>query len=294
MNPLAAKRRDVIASAAMLTIQSMRETDIPVALTLTRQAGWNQMEEDWRRFLDMQPDGCFVGALDGRTVATTVSCILGPVAWIAMVLVDVSARKHGVATALLRHAIAYLDGLGVKTIRLDATAAGRPLYEKLGFVGEYQVARFEGIAPQFPQRPEVTQATASDFDEIIEFDRQATGTPREMLLIRLFEASPQDVRVLRQDERLEGYVSMRTGANARQIGPCIARADAGEALISDAMSRLAGSPVLIDVPRDNAPANSLMEAAGLHLQRHFIRMYRGEQLIEHPEAIWASSGPESG
>ena len=115
--------------------------DVPLGLMLTRQAGWNQLEADWLRFLDMQPQGCFVAELEGRPVGTTVTCILGPVAWIAMVLVDVGARRQGVATALLKHAIDFLDGQGVKTIRLDATAAGRPVYEKLGFAPEYQLTR---------------------------------------------------------------------------------------------------------------------------------------------------------
>ena len=111
----------------------MTVADIPLGLRLARQAGWNQIEADWRRFLAMQPDGCFVGERDGTPVATTATFIFGPVAWIAMVLVDVDSRRKGVATTLLKHALDFLDNQGVKTVRLDATAAGQPVYEKLGF-----------------------------------------------------------------------------------------------------------------------------------------------------------------
>lgn len=268
--------------------------DVPLGLRLVRQAGWNQLEADCRRFLGMQPDGCFVGELDGEAVGTTVTCILGPVAWIAMVLVEANARRRGVATALLRHALDFLDERGIRTIRLDATAAGQPVYEKLGFAPEYQLTRYQGIAPQLPAQPEIIQAAASESGEIIALDRQMTGTSREKMLVRLFEESPQGVRALRMDGRLEGYVSVRKGANATQIGPCVATTRAGQALLGGALNRCAGRPVFIDIPCDNAPAVEMAQASGLTAQRHFTRMYRGERVRDNPQAIWASSGPEKG
>jgi len=278
----------------MIAIRAMTMDDVPLGLMLTRQAGWNQLEADWLRFLDMQPQGCFVAELEGRPVGTTVTCVLGPVAWIAMVLVEVGARRNGVATALLKHAIGFLDGQGVKTIRLDATAAGRPVYEKLGFVPEYQLTRYMGIAPQRAAQPGVTRAAASGFVEIFAFDRQITATPREKMLVRLLAESPHGVGVLTLNGQLEGYVSTRSGANAIQIGPCVATLRAGETLLADALSRCAGRSVFIDVPQDNTPAIAAVETVGLTAQRDFTRMCRGERIRDQPQAIWASSGPEKG
>ena len=110
-------------------------------------------EADWRRLLCLQPDGCFVAELDGIAVGTTTTCIFGPVAWVAMVLVDEAVRGRGIGTALMRHALAYLDGLGVERVRLDATPLGRPVYKKLGFVAEYDVLRYEGKEPRLVPRP---------------------------------------------------------------------------------------------------------------------------------------------
>ena len=278
----------------MISVRAMTVGDVPLGLRLARQAGWNQLEVDWRRFLAMQPDGCFVGDLNGEPVATTVTCILGPVAWIAMVLVEMSARRKGVATALLKHALGFLDQQGVKTIRLDATAAGQPVYERLGFVPEYRLARYQGIAPQIAAQPHVVPATVNEFGAIIAFDRSSTGTPRDKMLSRLFAESPQGLHVLRTEGRLEGYVSVRSGANATQIGPCIATPRAGNALLGAALNRCAGRPVFIDIPCDNAPAVELAQASGLAAQRHFTRMCRGQRVRDNPQAIWASSGPEKG
>ena len=101
-----------------------------------------------------------------------------------MVLVELNARRKGVATALLKHALNFLEKQQVKSIRLDATAAGAPVYEKLGFTPEYQLARYEGIAPQTRAQPHVTKATTSLFAEIVAFDHRMTGTHRGKLLLR--------------------------------------------------------------------------------------------------------------
>ncbi len=294
----------------------MTVADIPLGLRLARQAGWNQMESDWRRFLALQPDGCWVGELDGMAVATTAAFLFGPVAWIAMVLVDVDSRRKGIATTLLKHALDFLDKRGVKTVRLDATAAGQPVYEKLGFVPEYALTRYQGIAPggiakagglddgftpipgdhrQAPKTP-LDDATriSSRLREIASFDYRMTGTPREKMLVRLFEESPEITRTMYRDGQLEGYITGRRGANATLIGPCIATAYAGPTLLGDALSRGSGQPVFLDIPQDNAPAIEIAEKRSLSIQRHFLRMCRGERIADHVEAIWASSGPEKG
>ncbi|MEN6336373.1 MAG: GNAT family N-acetyltransferase [Phycisphaerales bacterium] len=272
----------------------MTITDIPLGLRLTRQAGWNQLEADWLRFLAMQPDGCFVGELDGQAVATTVTCVLGPVAWIAMVLVETTARRQGIATALLRHALDFLDGSGVETVRLDATSAGRPVYEKLGFRPEYLLTRYEGIVPEGIERAGAIHAGEREYGEIVAFDQETTGTPREKMLTPLFKESPQGVHVVRREGRLEGYVSLRRGANATQIGPCIATPSAGETLLCGALSFCAGRRVFIDIPGDNVPAVEVAQRCGLQPQRQFTRMCRGEPVRDQPAFIFASSGPEKG
>ena len=232
--------------------------------------------------------------LDGYSVGTTTTCIFGHVAWIAMVLVDVNARGKGVGTELLKHSLTYLEERKAITIRLDATSAGQPIYEKLGFVPEYELARFEGIAPHVRTRPVVTKPTREVFARIIEFDKQMTGTDRTKMLSRLFEEFPEYIRILQHGDTITGFATMRPGANAVQIGPCTATTNAGPALLSDALNRCAGEPVFVDIPLDNADAVKIAESSGLKIQRYFMRMYRGQRVKDDIEALWASSGPEKG
>jgi GNAT superfamily N-acetyltransferase len=285
---------NLIESAKMIRIRQMTIDDVQLGLKLTRQAGWNQTESDLLRFLKMEPEGCFVAEFGGRSVGTTTTCVFDSTAWIAMVLVDVDARGKGVGTELLKYSLNYLDKRKVKTVRLDATSAGQPIYEKLGFTPEYQLARFEGIAPSGTMGTIVSKVTPAMYAGIIEFDKGMTGTNRGKMLSRFFEEFPEDIRIIQHGDKIGGFILTRPGANAIQIGPCIATKEAGPVLLSDALGRCAAEPVFIDVAVDNADAMKVAESSGLKIQRYFMRMYRGEYVKDNIQALWAGSGPEKG
>ena len=278
----------------MLHIRPMTAADVPLGMRLKQQASWNQTEADWRRFLELEPNGCFVADLDRQSVATLTTCLFGPVAWIAMVLVDAVVRGRGIGTALMTHALEFLDEQGVQTVRLDATPLGQPLYEKLGFVAEYTLARHEGIPATTGERPEVQSLAIEQLDRLAQLDRAITGTDRRKLLVRLAREQPQTVRVVQREGELWGFAAARRGARAWQIGPCLALGDAGPLLLADAWHRYAGQAVFIDVPAGNTAATALVEAQELKVQRHLLRMSRGMPICERVEALWASSGPEKG
>src|SRR5438132_2354183 len=122
----------------MLHIRPMTAADVLLGMRLKEQSGWNQLEMDWHRLLALEPEGCFVAEWNGKPAGTTCTTIFDSVGWISMVLVEASHRGMGIGTALLRHALEYLDQPAVRTIRLDATPAGRPIYERHGFVPEYR------------------------------------------------------------------------------------------------------------------------------------------------------------
>jgi GNAT superfamily N-acetyltransferase len=277
-----------------LLIRQMTTNDLRLGLRLSRQAGWNQTMSDWQRFFNLGPEGCFVAELDRRFVGTTMTFISDQVAWIAMVLVEKNVRGKGIGTALLKHALGHLDACKVGTVRLDATHLGRPIYERLGFVPEYELVRFEGVAPSGRAVTTVKNATPEILTDVIEFDRRMTGENRAKMIRALFKEFPENTRVLMHGDKLEGFVIMRSGRNAVQIGPCTATLNAGLALLSDALNRCAGKVVLVDIPTDNVHAVKIVESSKFQIQRRFLRMYRGRRITNNVSAIWASSGPEKG
>jgi GNAT superfamily N-acetyltransferase len=274
----------------------MKDEDVPLGMELKRHAGWNQTEVDWRRFLDLEPDGCFVAELDGTASATLTTCVFGEVAWIAMVLVHPAVRGRGLAKALLAQALSFLDRRAVRTIRLDATPLGQPLYCRLGFAEQYPLYRQAGVLP--PARgesvPFVEAAQPEHYEELVRLDRKVTRTNRSKLLLRLFADRPEAVRMVRWSGQLAGFLTERPGTEALQIGPCVATAEAGPLLWLDAFERHAGQRAFLDVPEGNRNALTLAAERGLTVQRQLVRMCRGVSLVEDTGALWASSGPEKG
>jgi GNAT superfamily N-acetyltransferase len=128
-------------------IELLSESHLPGALRLTEQSQWNQTGRDWRRLLQLRPRGCFGASLGGRLVGTVTTVTYGTdLAWIGMMLVDPDFRRGGLGTRLMQTALEHLERIGVNSIKLDATPAGRPLYESMGFRPEGLIERWEVLA----------------------------------------------------------------------------------------------------------------------------------------------------
>lgn len=277
----------------MLSFRCMTAEDIPFGVHLSQQAGWNQTAADWQRFLALEPAGCFVAESDGQPAGTTTVCVFGPIAWIAMVLVEQSLRRRGIGTALLEHALSWLEARGVATVRLDATPLGQPIYQRLGFVAEYEVGRWEGIAPPTRIEPGIRPITPEDAPAIFALDARASGTPRHRLIKYLLGRNPSEGYTFGTPPT--GYVTGRPGAKAWHIGPMVAEGvEIAMALAQAALARHPDQRVFIDIPLDHLAACAWAHSLGLRVQRRWTRMVRGPQVTEVHEFLWASSGPEAG
>ena len=201
---------------------------------------------------------------------------------------------------MVEHALAFVDEHGATSVRLDATSLGQPLYERLGFLPQYGLVRYGGTvsfdtpldAAQFDR--EVIHAAELDYAAIVRLDQSTTGTDRRTFLHALFDERPEEVRIVQHYREIEGYITVRQGSDALQIGPCIATAGAGTALLADVAHRYAGQRVYVDVPVSNMAAVRCAEQMGLTAQRTLTRMCRGVDVVEDTARLWASSGPELG
>jgi predicted N-acetyltransferase YhbS len=294
----------------MIHIRTMTVADVPLGMRLKDQAGWNQTAADWQRILALQPDGSFVAELSGRPVGTTATCVFDAVGWLAMVLVDEAFRGRGIGTRLVEHALRHLDQCGVPCARLDATPLGRPLYEKLGFVAEYELARMgeKGTGPicrhgpkgashklDLSPFPGVRPLAAEQIDAVCALDRKVTGTNRRRLIECLYRQQPDAMHIVTSGGEVVGYLSFRRGSRAVQIGPTVALgAEAGRALGDAALRLCAAQPIFVDIPVPNAAAMSWAESRGLRVQRFLTRMRRGAPVVDRPRQLWAAFGPEKG
>jgi GNAT superfamily N-acetyltransferase len=282
----------------MLTIRQFTFADVDFGMRLKNQARWNQTPADWHRAIALEPDGCFVGQWDGTDVATLTTCLFDDIAWIAMVLTDPEYRGRGIAGGLMRHALDYLAGRGARSVRLDATEFGLPVYQKLGFKTDWTLTRYGGVPRTPSDRIETgfTPLIAEHLSEAIELDHAATATNRQSLLVRLLAEGNNAPLCDRQGDKIAGFVFQRVGSNATQIGPCVAASDGDGELLTSACQSCAREQtrIYIDVPDENRRARAWVSRAQLSPERQFHRMTLGRPVAENQSAIWASYGPEKG
>jgi GNAT superfamily N-acetyltransferase len=265
-------------------IRILTRADIPAALQLSTLAGWNQTGDDWHMLLHLAPNGCVAMEVDQHIVATaTLLCHGDRLAWIGMVLTHPEHRHRGYAKQLFAHLLAAANTLGVRTLKLDATEQGRPLYESYGFKEEQPIERWER-----PVR-ETSDAAGCEFDvsTILELDRRAFGADRSDLLKNLALHGS----VISNGA---GFAFSRSGRAASYLGPCVAEESASaRQLIQEAVQHSAGKRWYWDLLPSNCNAVNLASELGFSRQRRLTRMFRGDE-FRRDDLVYAIAGFELG
>jgi GNAT superfamily N-acetyltransferase len=258
---------------------------------LSKSANWNQNEADWRLMLEMGR-GWGVSLPDGTLVASTLVLPYGKrFAWVSMVLVLPEHRRQGYASRLLEVAIKDLESRALVPI-LDATPAGREVYQHEGFQDRWTFSRLatKNLSPQ-PIAGGVRALQDSDWPWIVELDLAAFGASREPLLRALAKRRAEAALV----SQGRGFVLGRDGREARQIGPVVARDEqTAMVLLSHALFAVE-PPVYLDVVGHAPALREWLEGRGFWFQRPFTRMVRGpEPAPGNEQLVYCVAGPELG
>jgi GNAT superfamily N-acetyltransferase len=276
-----------MAPIKTLDIDRLDTADLPAALALSAEAGWNQTVEDWRIFLDQgRVFACRAG--DGQPVATAAILPYGDFAWISMVLVTAAQRQRGMGSLLLRHCISELQRDG-RIPYLDATPAGEKVYLPLGFQPVFGITRWQGQGAGVGTG-QGSSAMPVDADACQALDEAAFGARRAPLLHSFIKRLPTLAR--QQDE---AFVVARNGRLATQIGPLVAGSEAQALdLLKAALDHVAG-PVFLDVPDRWTGLGGELQRRGFTIQRGFRRMaFNSSNANGDPARSFVIAGPEFG
>jgi GNAT superfamily N-acetyltransferase len=222
--------------------------DVAAAHRLSMAVGWPHRLEDWKF---VQRLGTGHVALDGGAVVGTVLTWKHDArnASLGMVIVDPEYQGRGIGRALMRLALRDVTG---RSVMLNATPVGQPLYEKLGFKAFDAVEQHQGIAARVPVLPlppgeRLRPVGESDAATLGALATRAAGMSRTRVLARLLEAG-QGIVLARSGEAI-GFAIFRRFGRGYVIGPVVApdRARA-QALISHWVAMHPGKFVRIDVP----------------------------------------------
>ncbi|CAJ0862305.1 hypothetical protein R20233_00947 [Ralstonia sp. LMG 32965] len=265
-----------------VVLRPMTADDLAQTHALSEEQRWPHRPADWAQSF-AHAEG-IVAERDGQIIATAQRWRWGPRhATIGLVIVTPACQGRRIGHRLMS---ALLDGLDNHTVLLHATAEGRGLYERLGFVRTGEIRQHQGIAQPtpliaLPAGWRLRPAGLNEAADLRRLDAQARGMPRDALVDDLL-ASADACVVLDDDGEARGFAMLRRFGRGHAIGPVVAPdAESAKALIAHLAGINAGHFTRIDIDFDSGLAEWL-ESIGLLRVDAPTTMVRGAPLTTPP------------
>jgi GNAT superfamily N-acetyltransferase len=253
----------------------MRPDEISLTVAWAAAEGWNPGLADDVCFASVDPEGFFIGELDGAPAAT-VSCVNygARFAFLGFYIVRADLRGKGYGLRIWNAAIAHA---GPRVIGLDGVTAQQDNYRKSGFHLAYANVRYGGtVAASIAPQADVIALSDVPF-AAVEADDATVFPARRSAFLRAWIGAPGHIGCARvRDGRLAGWGVIRPCRKGFKIGPLVAedRASA-ETVLSALVARMGGGEIFLDVPGINREAVALAQDFGLAPVFETARMYTG-------------------
>ena len=256
--------------------------DIDFAVGLTVEEGWNYTHKEIGLMLELDPEGSFIyeDGKDRLGFVTTVTYSRTGV--MGHLIVTGKARRRKIGDSLVGAAIEYMEGKGVDSMMLYATAEGSKLYQRHGFTPRDEILCIHSKLEKEhmgKKSAACTPITSKDLDEIISIDRGLFGDDRSRVLKLLYRHSLKNAFKIDRGNGTEGYIFARPDHVGHDLGPwaCLsAKPGDAEDLFSAALSTIGEGILYSGTFAKNAEAGRIIRT--LPVDRTWIvpMMIRGE------------------
>ena len=258
-------------------IRTATRAELDIAVQWAAEEGWNPGLYDSDAFHATDPQGFFLGILDGTPIASISAVSYGPaVGFVGFYIVHPRYRGRGYGMRLWRHALRHLP---TQNVGLDGVLAQQKNYEKSGFALAYRNIRYEGSgAGAWQEDPHVVPLSRISFDRLLAYD-EGIFPARRGTFLKPWIAQPESLAVGYVDAgRLRGYGMIRRCRTGCKIGPLFAdAAELAEALFQRLRAHAGAEvPVFLDVPEAHPDAVALATAHGMRPMFETVRMYTKE------------------
>ncbi len=274
-------------------IRELSVADLSGCLELSGEQGWNQSESDWRLMLECGT-GFGIFADDALVGSALVLPYPPSIAWISMVIVCSDYRRRGLATQLMMRCLEYADERGL-TAFLDASADGKPVYERLGFAERGMLTRYAIPSAESSDGDHQKKIPHPVRQQIATMDSDALGGDRSRAMKQILNLAPGLCDYsLGSDGNVSGFVTCRRGRTSVQIGPVVARGfEESVAMIETVIGRIS-APAILDIPHWNQQLIAHASAEGWEKKRSFVRMSRSANEVDTLSGFCAVAGPALG
>jgi predicted N-acetyltransferase YhbS len=268
--------------------------DLPRIRALRTSVGWqthpwavlDAMREPHARF--------FIAADPDRPIAIGSGISYGGLGVVGNMVVASDRRREGLGSAVLERVLAFLEERNVERVELFATAEGRPLYERHGFVALQPGTMVEipaSARDRLAAPGSVQRAGAVDLARLAAYDRPRFGGDRTPILAAALEDPARPVLLTKLDGRIAGYAVVR--GEAERIGPWLADdITAASALLAAAFGLRRGTDngaILANAPGENVAGRAWLTSIGAALTRSDGRMARGAPIERQLETVYGNA-----
>lgn len=254
------------------------------APSFAAQIGW---------YAAVQPD-CLVVATDDST-GSAIAPIVGTgcgiaypdarFGWIGLIATEPAYERQGIGARLTEHVAQSLAGHGCASV-LDASVAGGPLYERMGFVdhGPTRVMLLDSVAAGSAGADVGEPINVANLADVVAYDASVFGAERRSLLRVLVTDYPgRSMLVRSRDGAVSGFVI----AQHAVVGPLAAAdSDSLAALVRFAAGLGWERGVQLCVPPESEHLATLIEL-GWRTVRELRNMRRGIDTLPGSSRLYA-------
>ncbi len=279
----------------MIMVKQMDQSDIVFAKSLTDIEGWGHLEEDFERFLFLDPAGCYVAWQGSKRAGIVTSVSYGNQSFLGNLIVQKEMRGRGIGVKLMEYVIDHLDRRGMKTIELDGVFKAVQTYRILNFKDKYLSMRFVRPAAEDRHDMELQGADCTeDIGTILRFDREKTGMDRSRFLEHLLKRHA-NTTYMRFWQGITAYAVVRERANkVLHIGPMVAESEnVASDLLAAICMKHGNRDLTIGVPCISAAALKMVVQRGFLHRPPSLRMYRGSR-VEYEKDVYAIISADAG
>ena len=282
-----------------LSVEQMTLADLNLATEWAATEGWNPGLHDAPIFYQTDPQGFFVGKIDGNPVASISAVRYGlEYGFIGFYIVAPEYRDHGYGGHLILHARKHLEGF--RSVGLDGVDAQQANYARHGAVYAHDNHRFEGHGPgeviPLPHGAKMLPLAEIPFELVLDYDRRHFPADRSGFMNAWINQPDSLALGILCSSTLAGFGVRRRSLTGYRIGPLFADdSEAASALISELRQGLrVEEPFYMDVPAFNLHAMALAEQLGMKTAFHTARMYLGEAPVLPTSEIYGITSLELG
>lgn len=261
-------------SSEEYSISVMTAEEIAVAVSWAAAEGWIPGELDAECFYLADPNGFFIGKLNGEPIGS-ISAVKyeGGFGFVGLYIVKPEYRGKGYGIALWNRAMEYLEGCNAA---LDGVVEQQDNYKKSGFVLAHRNIRYELSQAQrlTTNDNSIIDVKEIEFSRINEYDKSHFLFERDVFLVKWLTQKNAVGRVYLSDGEVKGYSIIRKCGIGYKIGPLFADTpDIADALFNSLIATANGEPVYLDIPEVNPEALALVTRYNMRKVFETARMY---------------------